>query len=80
MLQQAVKKNDTKFLKGKRLALEYDYNEVGSEYREQILAEHADSIQKISTSEINQQVENRLKAIRPRDYCLRQILKICYYL
>ena len=53
MLQNAIKKNDTKYLKGKRLALEYDYNGVGSEYRDQIIAEHADSIQKISIPEIN---------------------------
>ena len=40
VLQKAVKSNDTKFLKGKRLALEYDYNAIGKEYRDQIVEEH----------------------------------------
>ena len=78
-LHTAVRTRDSKALKGQRLALRYDYGAIGSDYRDAVLAEHADDLKQITPAEVGQQVEARLKAVRPRDYCLRQILKMCYY-
>ena len=80
LLRQAVKADNNKYLKDKKLALTYDYDAIGSDYKEVIVAEHKNNIKPLSTAEIGKQVEIRLKALRPRDFCLRQILKMCYYL
>ena len=34
----------------------------------------------LSRSQINQQVDLLLMEVRPRDFCLKQVLKLCYYI
>lgn len=34
----------------------------------------------MSNIELNQLIEKKLKEFRPKDYCLRMVLKMCFYL
>ena len=62
------------------LALDYNYQEIGAEYRSEFLSESKSSHRKMTNFELNQMVETKLKYVRPKDYCLRLILKMCFYL
>lgn len=67
-------------MQAKTYSLKYDYMEIGNEFRQEILDESKSNNRKLNNFELNQKVEERLKYTRPRDYCLRVVLKMCYYL
>lgn len=66
--------------KVKTLGLNYDYQEIGREFVDEIMEESRTTYKKYSNIEMTQIIEQKLKIQRPRDFCLRQVLKMCYYL
>ena len=63
-----------------KTSLDYNYKEIGKEY-ENIIDEEAKKMMiTLSRSQIYQQVDLLLMEVRPRDFCLKQVLKLCYYI
>jgi hypothetical protein len=63
-----------------KTSLDYNYKDIGKEY-ENIIDEEAKKMMiTLSRSQINQQVDLLLMEVRPRDFCLKQVLKLCYYI
>lgn len=57
--------------KVKTLGLNYDYQEIGREFIDEIMEESRTTYKKYSNVEMTQIIEQKLKIQRPRDFCLR---------
>ena len=78
MLNKDKKKE---YINAPTLGLTYDYNAVGQDYRKEILSTTATSVtSRLGVIEVNELIEQKLKILRPKDFCLRQVLKMCYYI
>ncbi len=64
-------KNRQAFDKVKTLGLTYDYMAIGNEYVEELMEESRTTFKKYSSIETQQMIEQKLKVLRPRDFCLR---------
>ena len=62
---------NSKYATAKSLGLTYDFAEIGDEYRQEFLQESKSTNKKLADVDINQMIENKLKQLRPKDYCLR---------
>ena len=71
---------NNKFTTAKTLGLDYNYQEIGDEYRKDFLNESKSTVKKLTEPELSQMIENKLKYLRPKDFCLRMVLKMCFYL
>jgi len=82
-VQKDIKQNKDKkqeFINAKTLGLNYNWQQIGDEYRKEIIEDAKTSSKKLTSLELNQMIEQKLKSLRPRDFCLRQVLKMCFYL
>ena len=57
------------------LSLDYDYKKIGRDYKKDFVEAAT-----LKDFELNQLIEQKLKVLRPKDFCMRQILKMCFYL
>lgn len=63
-----------------KTTLDYNFREIGSEY-EPIITEEAFKLMiSLTPSQVQQQVDAILMELRPRDFCLKQVLKMCFFL
>ena len=57
------------------LSLNYDYKKIGKDYKKDFVEAAT-----LKDFELNQLIEQKLKVMRPKEFCMRQILKMCFYL
>lgn len=77
MLLGSEFKDQTSILKSHPPVCKYDYRKIGANFAKQL---EESKEQKLEPLEIEQKVEQWLIDYSPEDYCLRQILKMCYYI
>ena len=79
-IKEGVHCADKTYTNATKLGLDYDYESVGKDIMDEVVEESRQQEKTLARGEINRIVESRLKARRPQDFCLRLVMKMCYFI